>query len=328
VGASAAGRGASHPVKLILGTMTFGQQVDREIAREMVTRFLSAGHLELDTAYVYNSGDSERTVGSILQTVRRDDVVVATKVNPRVTGKLDANAVADQLEDSLTRLGRDAVDILYLHFPDPSTPVEVTLEACTSLHTKGRFTELGLSNFPAWEVVDIWHLCRERGWPQPTVYQGLYNGLSRNVEDELMPALRRLGMRFYAYNPLAGGLLSERYARYDEGPSSGRFTLRPNYRDRYWKASLFEARGLLTDRCAEAGIPVAQAAYRWLAFHSHLDGRADDGVIVGASTSSQLDQNLSAITQGALPPTVSDAFDEAWLAARPDSPAYFRHAQN
>jgi aflatoxin B1 aldehyde reductase len=143
-----------------------------------------------------------------------------------------------------------------------------------------------------------------------------------------MPALRRLGMRFYAFNPLAGGLLSERHARYDAVPSSGRFALRPNYRDRYWKPSLFEARGPLADRCVDAGIPLAEAAYRWLAFHSHLDRDKGDGMIIGASSLNQLEQNLAAITQGALPLVVSEAFDEAWRAARPDSPPYFRHASN
>ena len=81
-------------------------------------------------------------------------------------------------------------------------------------------------------VVDIWHICKN-GWLQPTVYQGRYNGLSRNVELELFPAIRKLGIRFYAYNPLAGGMLTGKHLNYEELPQQGRFARLQSYRDRY-----------------------------------------------------------------------------------------------
>ena len=314
----------SKPIRLVLGTMTFGPQVDLEGSRAMVRRFLDAGHTEIDTAYVYNKGDSERYLGTILADNSSARSKIATKVNPRVTGRLDAQAIVMQVNESLARLRRDSVDILYLHFPDPRTPIETTLAACAELHAQGKFASLGLSNFPAWEVVHIWHTCKQNGWRLPEVYQGLYNGLSRGVESELLPALRHLGMRFYAYNPLAGGILAGKYRDFSEEPAPGRFTYRPNYRNRYWKRPFFDALAILTEACAAEDIPLLQAAYRWLALHSGLDTAAGDGVILGASSLAQLEQNLGAFRQPALPDSVVDAFDAAWLAAKPDCPDYFR----
>lgn len=311
--------------KLILGTMTFGPQVDTEGSRAMVKRFFEAGYHEVDTAYVYNEGKTERILGSILMDAADDSLCLATKVHPRITGRLDGAAVAMQLDESLRRLGRDAVDILYLHFPDPNTPVEEPLKACAALHRRGRIKEFGLSNFPAWMVVDIWYLCKDRGWPKPTVCQGLYNAVSRRIESELFPALRRLGMRFYAYNPLAGGLLSGKHTSYEDSPPPGRFALRQSYRDRYWKRSYFEAVTTLTRECREAGIDPAEAALRWLAHHSLLDPEQGDGIVIGASKMSQLEQNLSAVQQGRLPQAVVSALDAAWERTKADSPDYFRY---
>ncbi|XP_031232899.1 aflatoxin B1 aldehyde reductase member 2-like [Mastomys coucha] len=108
------------------------------------------------------------------------------------------------------------VDLFYLHIPDHSTPVEETLQACHQLHQEGKFVELGLSNYASWEVAEICTLCKKNGWILPTVYQrrgkqipayalmGMYNDTTWQVEKELLPCLRHFGLRFYAYNPLAG----------------------------------------------------------------------------------------------------------------------------
>ncbi|MBN1225797.1 MAG: aldo/keto reductase [Deltaproteobacteria bacterium] len=311
-------------IKLILGTMTFGPQVTAEDSQTMVHRFFQAGYHELDTAYVYNEGETERILGLILKGTPEDSFVLGTKVNPRITGKLDANAVTMQFNESLRRLRRNTLDMLYFHFPDPHTPIEGALEACADLYERGKFKELGLSNFPAWMVVDIWHRCKEHGWPRPSVYQGLYNGLSRKAECELFPALRKLGMRFYAYNPLAGGLLTGKYSSYENSPSPGRFTFRPNYRNRYWKRSFFDAVYVLKTRCRQAEINLAEAAYRWLAYHSFLDQAEGDGIIIGASKLRHLEQNLTAIEKGPLPESIVSDFSAAWEEVKSESPDYFR----
>lgn len=312
------------PIKPILGTMTFGPQVDLPESKIMVDTFLASGGVEIDTAYVYNNGDSEKYLGEIVKESGQGNCRIATKVNPRVTGRLDAEAIRSQLEVSLQRLRLESVDLLYLHFPDPSTPLESTLAACAELHAEGKFDKLGLSNYPAWEVVHIWHLCQKNDWPTPVVYQGLYNPLSRGVEPELFPALRQLGIAFYAYNPLAGGMLSGKYKNFEEQAIPGRFTFRPNYQERYWKPSFFKALQLLSDTCLDEEISLLSASFRWMAHHSFLSGARDDGIVLGASSLAQLKQNLATFQEPELPPSIVTAFDAAWQEAKADSPAYFR----
>ncbi|SBR46121.1 aldo/keto reductase family protein [Halomonas sp. HL-93] len=312
------------PVKAILGTMTFGPQVTLDESVEMTEHFTSRGNDELDTAYVYNSGDSEKFLGQACKQLTEQRLKIATKVNPRVTGKLDEKSIKEQLLTSLERLQQPSVETLYLHFPDPSTPLEVTLKACAELRQQGYFEKLGLSNYAAWEVAHIWHICDRNGWTLPSVYQGLYNGLSRNVESELIPALRELDMSFYAYNPLAGGILAGNYSNFDSEPSPGRFTHRPNYKQRYWKKEFFNALQVLQDACHDTGITMVEGALRWLSEHSALDSQKGDGLLIGASSLSQLQENLDILKRGALPPAVLDAFESAWHHARSEAPPYFR----
>ncbi len=306
---------------LILGTMTFGQQVFLEEATAMTDLFLSKGYTELDTAYVYNEGECEKLLGTIIKHTGREQVRIATKVNPRISGRLDGEAVRKQLPESLERMGVEKADILYLHFPDPKTPIESVLEACDEMHRAGKYSELGLSNFPAWMVADVWHKCKARGMVVPTVFEGVYNPLTRKAENELFAALKAFNMRFCAYNPLAGGLLTGKYTSVDEVPKEGRFVLRKTYPGRYWKKTFFDAVELIKNACGE--ISLVEATYRWMAFHSQLNAERGDAIIIGASKYAQLEQNLSAIEKGPLPNHIVDAFEKAWLLCKADSPEYF-----
>jgi len=127
------------------------------------------------------------------------------------------------MKASLNALGVDKVAIYYLHAPDITTPLEETFSAVNELHKAGNFTELGLSNYAAWDVVRIHWFCKSKGWVQPTVYQGMYNAITRSAEAEMIPALRACGMRGYWYNPLAGGMLTGKY-NFSEEVSQGRFS--------------------------------------------------------------------------------------------------------
>ena len=145
------------PVNLILGTMTFGESVFQPQVGEFINTFLDAGYDELDTAYVYNEGSCERMIGEVLPALSKP-FKIATKVNPRISGKLDAEAAYKQLPESLERMKLDSVDTVFLHFPDPATPVESVLSAMADLHNQGKYRELGLSNYPAWMVADVYHI--------------------------------------------------------------------------------------------------------------------------------------------------------------------------
>ncbi|MDO4836532.1 MAG: aldo/keto reductase [Clostridia bacterium] len=309
-------------VGFVLGTMTFGESVFEPDVALFIDTFLEAGYRELDTAYVYNDGTCEQMLGEILQHEDRP-YRISTKVNPRITGKLDGAAASMQLHESLRRLKRDSVDTVYLHFPDPATPVISVLETMAELHCQGKFCELGLSNFPAWMVADIWHICDRNGWVKPTVYEGIYNPLTRKAETELRACLNQFGIRFYAYNPLAGGLLTGRYEAFEEKPSDGRFTHRPNYQQRYWKKSFFQAIEFIKGETDRFTISLPEATYRWLAFHSMLDGERGDAVIIGASKQAHLIQNMETVRSGPLPKEIVDAFEMAWSMTKGDSPEYF-----
>lgn len=309
-------------VKLILGTMTFGESVFNPAVGEFINTFLDAGYDELDTAYVYNNGVCERLLGEALTDINRP-YKIATKVNPRISGKLDADAAYKQINESLQRMNVECVDTVFLHFPDPATPVTSVLSAMAELHNKGKFKELGLSNFPAWMVADVWHICDKHGWVKPTVYEGIYNPLTRKAEAELNDALNNFGMRFYAYNPLAGGLLSGRYTNFEDAPADGRFTHRPNYQSRYWKKSYFDAVSVIDTTAKKHGITCIEATYRWLVHHSMLNGNRGDAILIGASKIEHLKQNMATVKEGPLPEDIVKAFEDAWQITKADSPEYF-----
>ena len=309
-------------VNLILGTMTFGESVFQPDAGEFINTFLNAGYDELDTAYVYNEGNSECLLGEVLQDLKRP-FRVATKVNPRISGKLDADAAYKQVNESLERMKLHSVDTVFLHFPDPATPIESVLSAMADLYEWGKYKELGLSNFPAWMVADVWHICDRHGWVKPTVFEGVCNPLTRRAEAELNDCLNHFGMRFYAYNPMCGGLLSGRYGKFEDTPTDGRFTHRPNYQGRYWKKSYFDAVDVIKTAAEKNGITSIEATYRWLAYHSMLNAERGDAILIGASKLNHLKQNMDAVKAGSLPEEVAAAFDEAWQITKGDSPEYF-----
>ena len=311
-------------MKIVLGTMNFGPQLDTEASREMVKGFLQTGNREMDTAFVYNGGSTETILGEILPEMEDSSYEIATKVHPRITGKLDRETILMEFNESLRRMKRDSVDLLYFHFPDGKTPIEKALETIKELHEQGKIKELGLSNYPAWQVIDIAYKCDKIGCPRPTVYQGMYNALCRNVEPELFPAIRALGMRFYAFNPLAGGMLTGKHKHFEDAPEPGRFARLESYRKRYWKQSYFDAVDAIKQACDAEGIPMAEAGYRWLSEHSMMDADKGDGILLGASRIEQMTQNMAAVEKGALPQSVLDAMDAAWEIAKPDSPAYFK----
>lgn len=324
---------SSSPVKRpvsLLGTMAFGGRADAEQSLEMVKAFLGRGHNKVDTAFMYADGKSETVIGGMNLP---KTVSIATKANPWDGKTLKPESVRSQLEISLQKLKTDSVDLFYLHAPDHQNPIEDTLRACSELHKEGKFKELGLSNYASWEVAEIVCICRHNNWIVPSVYQGMYNATTRQVETELLPCLRYYGMKFYAYNPLAGGLLTGKYHYEDKDGSqpAGRFfgnSWAKAYQDRYWKVSHFHAIDLVIKALDAAYGPdkptMTSAAMRWMYHHSQLKGDLGDGVIIGMSSMEQLQQNLSAAEEGPLDEKVVAAFNEAWNLVAHECPNYFR----
>ena len=292
-------------------------------------------------------GETEEVIGEILNEnpELKKNISVHTKANPGIT-PLTREGLFQQMEDSLNALQLDCVDIWYLHAPDISTNYYETFSACNQLYKEGKFKELGLSNYASWDVVRVHMICRENNWVCPTVYQGLYNSITRSCENELIPALRACNMRGYWYNPVAGGLLTGRYRSMEDGDQAGRFSTfgfaggatgnksggddqlpggSKIYRSRYFKNEVFSALDIVRDGCEKANISMAEAAVRWVKSHSALNGKYGDGLIFGASKLHHVEQNLqSAINNEPLTKDLIDSFDNAWTVASPTAENYMR----
>jgi aflatoxin B1 aldehyde reductase len=155
----------------------------------------------------------------------------------------------------------------------------------------------------------------------------MYNALTRDVERELFPCLRRFGIRFYAFNPLAGGILTGKYSNHAEKPKAGRFKERPHYMNRFWKKSYFDAVETIKKACDAAKIDMAQASLAWMRHHSKLGldfEQGNDAIIIGQSSLSHLEANLAGYSHDPLPSEVVKAFDAGWKQCKSDCPAYFQ----
>lgn len=169
--------------RVILGLMTFGPTPSKgaritslDEYNKCLDYFQQQGYNEVDTANTYIGGEQE---GWTRQAKWRErGLTLATKVYPTEPGIHKPQVLREKFESSLKKLGTDQVDIFYLHAPDRSVPFEETLAEVDKLHKEGKFVQLGLSNYTAFEVAEIVILCKERGWVRPTIYQAMYNAIS------------------------------------------------------------------------------------------------------------------------------------------------------
>lgn len=311
-------------MKIVLGTMTFSDQVDETTATDMLKMFRATQYREVDTAYVYNKGKTETLLGALNDSGALQGTALAGKANPSVAGGLSPDSVSMQLTESLARLKQEAFDLFYLHSPDLDTPISDTLARVDEHYRNSQFRRFGLSNYAAWQVAEIVELCTQNNWVKPTVYQGMYNALTRDVERELLPCLAHYDISFYAYNPLAGGMLTGKYASVNLQPDSGRFASFDGYQDRYWKPDMFNVVHSFANACRACDVTPASAALRWLIHHSAIAHHDDHALILGSSTVAHLEQNLAACESGPLPESILQSIDEGWNQVRPVCIKYFR----
>jgi 1-deoxyxylulose-5-phosphate synthase len=290
--------------EICLGTMTFAGQCDEPTSRAILDAAADRGVTFLDTADAYpippspeTAGRTEEVVGRWLEG-RRDRFVLATKCRIRVGHApndqgLSRRHVLAACEASLRRLRTDYIDLYQAHSPDPETPIEETLRAFDDLVRSGKVRYAGCSNYPAWQLALALGASDRAGLARYDCAQPRYNLLYREIEAELLPLCRDQGVGVIAYNPLAGGLLSGKYAGDAPPPPGTRFTLGAAgqlYRDRYWHAAQFEAVAALKGYFAPRGIPLATAAVAWALAQPGLTA-----AIVGASRPDQLADTLAAV---------------------------------
>ena len=308
--------------RLSFGTMTLGKPLDQSGTNQIIDRCLDAGINFFDTANMYNAGMAETLLGEALKG-RRDKVVLASKVffkmgdSPDQQG-LSRKAILRAINETLSRLQTDYLDLYYLHAPDHTVPIEESLEAMDTLVRQGKVRYPACSNYAGWEVVEMLWLCKDRGWHAPYISQPMYNLLARGIEQEYLAMCKQFGVSTVVYNPLAGGLLTGKHKQ-DVFTPGTRFDSNKLYRDRYWHTRYFNAVERLRQIAQSAGRSLISLSLNWLLHHT-----ASDVVILGASSIAQLNENLAACEEGPLPEDVLNACDQVWQDLRGPQPIYNR----
>ena len=240
----------------------------------------------LDTAYYYGNTKTEQILGEILQDL--DHIKIATKVNPWYLndftngqlGQLSSINIKRQLNTSITNLKQD-IDTLFLHCPDYETPIIETLETCNDLYRQEKFNHFGISNFSKVQMEEILELCENNKLINPSYYQGMYNIISRKVE-QIFPLLNDHNIHFWAYNPLAGGLLTGKYSN-NILLENNRFKNNTIYQNIFWKEPIlksFEQLLKSKDSC--------EYSLNWINRKIIYPNQ----IILGVSTVEQLRQNI------------------------------------
>jgi aryl-alcohol dehydrogenase-like predicted oxidoreductase len=295
------GRSGLRVSALTLGTMTFGGRgafakvgdLDARAAARMLDRSLDAGVNFIDTANVYSEGHSEEIVGQIIRG-RRDRTLVATKARmPMGEGLNDAGLSRHHLihecEASLRRMGIDHIDLYQVHEWDGQTPLEETLDALDTLVRDGKVRYIGCSNYSAWHLMKALGISAVSGRERFVSQQIHYTLQAREAEYELVPIAVDQEVGILVWSPLAGGLLSGKYRRGQQGPEGSRQLTdwnEPPVRD---EDRLYDIVDALVEIGEGHGVSAAQVAIAWL-----LDRPGVTSVILGARTEDQLADNLAA----------------------------------
>jgi aryl-alcohol dehydrogenase-like predicted oxidoreductase len=215
--------------ELCLGTMTFGEiwgwGSSKDESREILDAFFEAGGNFIDTANVYTNGTSESLLGEFLK-ADRDRAVLATKYTNSMPGA-DPNAGGNQrknmmrsVEASLKRLQTDYIDLYWVHVWDQITPIEEMMRALDDLVRQGKLLHVGVSDMPAWAVARANTLAEWKNWTPFVGLQIEYSLIERTVERELLPMAEALGLGVTAWSPLAGGVLTGKYAEGQAAPDA------------------------------------------------------------------------------------------------------------
>lgn len=290
-----------------LGTMMFGQvgNPDHEDCVRIIHRALDAGINIIDTADVYSAGETEEIVGRALQG-RRDDVVLATKVNgamgdePNRRGSSRRWIVAE-VEHSLRRLRTDHIDLYQVHHPDPHTDLDETLAALTDLLRSGKVRAIGASSLPASEIVEAQWAAQRHGLARLRTEQPPYSILNRGIEREVLPVCQRYGMGTLVWSPLAMGLLTGKHRKGRPGAGHpSRTAWMPRHMTDERKLDAVE---LLLPLAEQAGLSMTHMAMAFAVAHP-----AVTTAIIGPRTMEHLD-DLLAGTEVVLDDDVLDRID-------------------
>jgi len=289
--------------ELCLGTMTFGGKgfweaigkSGQDVANDILARSVESGINFIDTANVYSEGQSEEITGQAIKDLKlkRDEIVLATKVRgrmgegPNQVG-LSRGHIIHQVEESLKRLSTDYIDLYQIHGYDPLTPLEETIRALDDLVKSGKVRYVGCSNLAAWQLMKSLSFAQHKGLTRFESLQAYYTIAGRDLERELVPLLQDQKVGLMVWSPLAGGLLSGKYRKDQQGPEDSRrvnFDFPPVNKER-----AFNIVDALVPMAEQRNCSVARLALAWL-----LHQEVVTSVIIGAKNTDQLDDNLKAV---------------------------------
>jgi L-glyceraldehyde 3-phosphate reductase len=281
----------------------FGHERPIDTQRSILRRAFDLGvtHFDLANNYGPPAGSAETNFGRIFQEdfrPYRDEMVISTKAGydmwPGPYGEWGSRKyLLSSLDASLGRMGLDYVDIFYSHRPDPETPIEETMGALATAVQRGKALYVGISNYDPAQTRAAAAALAEHKVPL-LIHQPRYSMFDRHIEDGLFPVLEELGMGSIVFSPLAQGLLTDRYLSGNVPADSRIATSRFLSEESLTETYLARARAL-NDIAAGRGQSLAQLAVTWI-----LRQSAVTSVLVGASSVSQLEQNVAALEAPAL----------------------------
>jgi aryl-alcohol dehydrogenase-like predicted oxidoreductase len=277
-----------------LGGNNFGGRIDFSASSRVVHEAIELGINLIDTSDSYgNRGGSEEWLGRILGD-KRKEIVLATKFGLPMddAGELKGASrryIMHAVEASLKRLRTDWIDLYQLHRPDPQTPIEETLRALDDLVRQGKVRFIGCSNLSAQQVTEAQGTARRHGLAVFVSCQDEYSLLVRDIEHELVPTAKALGLGILPYFPLASGLLSGKYQRGAALPPGSRLAKNPRHAQEFINERNWRIVGELETFAARRGHTMLELAFSWL-----LRDGVVASVIAGATTPQQVEQNVRA----------------------------------
>jgi aryl-alcohol dehydrogenase-like predicted oxidoreductase len=286
------GRSGLKVSELCLGTMGFGTEggwgADKDTSFAIMDEFANAGGNFLDTANVYKLGTSEKIIGEYISNHDRDYFVLASKytlkdnmTNPNASGNNRKNMMRS-VEESLKRLKTDFLDVLYLHIWDNITPIDEVLRGLDDLIRQGKINYAAISDTPAWVVAKGNTLAELMGWSQFIALQVEYSLIQRTPERELIPMAKHFGMTVTPWAPLAGGALTGKYLKGEQGRVKAESNRRDDNSERITK--------VVMNIADEVGVSPAHVALKWT-----MQQGFSCTPIVGATKVDQLKDNLKTI---------------------------------
>ncbi|GLU48886.1 oxidoreductase [Nocardiopsis ansamitocini] len=302
--------------RVALGTMTWGKDTEEEEAGDQLAAFVDAGGTLIDTADIYTGGHSERIVGRLLRTVvRRDDVIIATKVGhtPDRQRPCDTSRrhLMASLEASLRRMQVEHVDLWQLHVHDPDTPVEETLSAVDAAVASGKVRYVGVGDVAAWQLAKYatWQAAGRDQGRSPIISVGTeYSLLNRRCESRLLDAATDSRVGMIAWGPLGRGVLTAKYRNGVPSDSRGALPHMAPYVEPYLDE---HSRRVVESVCTAAdglGVSPLAVALSWVRDQPHVATAT-----VGPRTATQLGEILAAETV-TLPREIREALTDASAA--------------